>query len=77
MLIQIVHAIDGDDIFTKCGLGLKQCSGKNPCFLHNQFKSIRNDIKQMLMDNSIAFLARGLSEGNCRARNEIDQMLSE
>ena len=77
MLVQIVHAIDGDDIFTKCGLGLKQCSEKNPCCLHYQFKSIRKNIKQMLMENSVSFLARGLSEGNCTARNIVDQMLIE
>ena len=76
-LIQIVHAIDGDDVFTKCGLGLKQCSEKNPCCLHHQFKLIRNDIKEMLVNNSIAMLAQNLTDGNCAARTVVDQMLGE
>jgi Rrf2 family protein len=47
-LADIVTAIDGDHLFTGCGLGLKTCSEKNPCPLHDEFKVIRKRIHNML-----------------------------
>ena len=47
----IVREMDGDKLFTGCGLGLKECSEDHPCPIHNDFKHIRQDIKDML-DNS-------------------------
>ena len=47
-LIEVVKAIDGDNIFTGCGMGLQQCSEKYRCPLHNEFKAIRNDLTRML-----------------------------
>jgi Rrf2 family protein len=51
-LIDVVKAIDGDSLFTSCGIGLKECSEKNPCPLHDSFKGVRNDIKKMLEETS-------------------------
>jgi Rrf2 family protein len=62
-LLDIVHAIDGDAIFTACGLGLKQCSEKKPCPLHDHFKGIRNDLKAMLINTSIHELSIALKSG--------------
>ncbi len=61
-LIEIVSAIDGDGLFTACGLGLKECSEKNPCPLHESFKSVRTDIKKMLEKTSIHELANKLED---------------
>lgn len=47
-LADIVKAIDGDKLFTGCGLGLNMCSEKNPCPLHDEFKVIRKKIHNML-----------------------------
>lgn len=47
-LAEIVKAIDGDKLFTGCGLGLKVCSEKSPCPLHDEFKVIRKKVSQML-----------------------------
>lgn len=52
-LIDIVKAVDGEDLFLNCGLGLKQCSELNPCPLHNQFKAIRANITAMLSEKTI------------------------
>jgi Rrf2 family protein len=52
-LSDIVEAVDGKEIFVGCGLGLKQCSEKNPCPLHNEFKAIREQITIMLYSTSI------------------------
>jgi Rrf2 family protein len=47
-LADIVKAIDGDKIFSGCGLGLKECSEKKPCPIHSRFKEIRKEIYDML-----------------------------
>lgn len=47
-LADIVRAIDGDKIFSGCGLGLKSCSEKEPCPIHDKFRVIREDIRYML-----------------------------
>lgn len=62
-LSHIVSAIDGDTIYKGCGLGLKQCSEKRPCPVHDKFKTIRNDLKKMLESTNLLELALGLKEG--------------
>lgn len=52
-LSEVVEAVDGNSLFIGCGLGLKYCSEVNPCPLHNQFKAIRNQLHQMLLNTSI------------------------
>lgn len=52
-LSEIVEAVDGNGIFTGCGLGLKQCSEVNPCPLHHDFKAIRNQIHNLLQTTAI------------------------
>ncbi len=52
-LSDIVEAIDGNGLFYGCALGLKQCSEINPCPLHNQFKSIRDEIHLLLQQTAI------------------------
>lgn len=59
----IVHAIDGDDIYVGCGLGLKECNANQPCPLHDKFVDIRTDLKNMLENTSLYELATGLEVG--------------
>lgn len=47
-LADVVATIEGDGIFTRCGMGLSYCSEENPCPLHNEFKKVRNQITEML-----------------------------
>ena len=47
-LADVVKAIDGDKIFTGCGLGLKQCSASKPCPLHFEFIIVRKQTYAML-----------------------------
>ncbi|MBW8201285.1 MAG: Rrf2 family transcriptional regulator [Bacteroidota bacterium] len=62
-LSMIVHAIDGDDIYVGCGLGLKECNANQPCPLHDKFVDIRTDLKNMLENTSLYELATGLEVG--------------
>lgn len=62
-LSHVVLAIDGDSIYRLCGLGLKECSEKKPCPVHNSFKTIRDDLKKMLNSTSVYELSQGLKDG--------------
>ncbi len=55
-IIDIVLALEGDDLFKKCVLGLPSCSDKNPCPVHQNWSIIREQIKQMLSDRTLSEL---------------------
>lgn len=59
-IADIVRDIDGDKLFAGCGLGLKLCSEERPCPIHNDFKKIRNDIKEMLEQSKIEHFVEDL-----------------
>ncbi|MBW8684536.1 RrF2 family transcriptional regulator [Chitinophaga rhizophila] len=61
-LATIVKAVDGDSIFSGCGLGLKQCSDKHPCPLHHEFLKIRKDITDMLNKTRLGDLQEELDQ---------------
>lgn len=52
-LVDIVRVIDGDKLLENCVLGLSECSGANPCVVHNQFVQVRNKIKETLLSVDI------------------------
>lgn len=62
-LSQIVLAIDGDRVYKNCGLGMKDCSEKFPCPVHNQYKIVRNGLCQMLETTDLLQLCFGLKNG--------------
>ncbi len=62
-LSHIVHAIDGDNVFRGCGLGLSECSEKYPCPAHNKFKKVREELRRMLESTSVHELTLGLKKG--------------
>lgn len=63
-LAQIVKAIDGENIFTSCGLGLSHCSEDHPCPVHNQFKVIKTGLIAMLENTNLEELALGIKSGD-------------
>ncbi len=63
-VIDIVIAIDGDNIFKGCGLGLRECSEKEPCPLHHKFLAVRSGLTQLLTESTIGSLAHSLESGS-------------
>lgn len=63
-LAQIVTALDGNTVFTGCGLGLKNCSEIHPCPVHDKFKIIRNELATMLENTNLEELALGIKSGD-------------
>ena len=62
-LIDIVIAIDGDDLFQECVLGLPGCGTQEPCPLHNLWAATRGDIREMLEQNNLLDMAQKGKEG--------------
>ncbi len=61
---QIVLAIDGDKVYTRCSLGLHNCSEDHPCPFHSRFKPVRSDLKEIVEKTSLRDLTSGLVSGD-------------
>lgn len=59
-LFHIVEAIDGVDFTNKCVLGFPECSGKNPCAVHDHWAGLREGVYQMLVSRNIAEMAKDM-----------------
>lgn len=62
-IINIVNAIDGLQVFTSCGLGMKQCNANRPCPFHNEYEVLRTKMRDTFQDTTIRMLASKLDEG--------------
>jgi Rrf2 family protein len=62
-LSDVVKAIDGENLFVGCGMGLEFCSEQYPCPLHHEFKSIRNNLSEMLQKTTVGQFNDDLIKG--------------
>lgn len=63
-LSHIIDAIDGMDTLEKCGLGLKACDSKNPCAIHDQIKPLRENIIQVMFNNTLEDITESYKAGD-------------
>lgn len=63
-LYDIIHVMEGDACFYKCGFGLKDCSDENPCPLHEKYKVIRESFFEIVKTETIQSLSKRILEGN-------------
>lgn len=59
----ILEAMNEDEVLKKCVLGLKLCSETQPCPLHTQYKSIKQDLINLFETKTIQSLADEISAG--------------
>lgn len=59
-LADVVIAIDGDNLFKGCVLGLSECSEKKPCPMHFEFKRIRKELHTVLTRTKLGELQDNL-----------------
>ncbi|MCK9425333.1 MAG: Rrf2 family transcriptional regulator [Ignavibacteriaceae bacterium] len=52
-LLDIVLAIDGSEIFSKCVLGFPNCSSETPCPMHNTWSQLIDETFKMLNEETI------------------------
>jgi Rrf2 family iron-sulfur cluster assembly transcriptional regulator len=66
-LFHIVEAIDGAAFTHDCILGFPECSGKNPCAVHEQWGVMREEIHSMLVGKNIAQMASEMKKPEYRS----------
>lgn len=59
-IADIVKAIDGNKVFSGCGLGLDYCSESRPCPIHNEFKVVRDELSRVLNNAKISMFNENL-----------------
>lgn len=62
-IYDVIKIMDGDALFTNCGLGLHKCSSENPCPVHDDFKEVRNALLAMVQKYSFYDLAMKTTTG--------------
>jgi len=66
-LFHIVEAVDGVEFTRSCVLGFKECSGRNPCAVHDIWAALREGITIMLRKRNIGELARTMERTKYKA----------
>lgn len=61
-LFHIVEAIDGVELTSRCVMGFPECSGENPCAVHEQWAGLRDGIYKMLVNKHIAQMAKDMKK---------------
>lgn len=69
LLNSIVKAIDGDDVLHECTLGLKECSDKFPCPIHNDVKAYKDKLRDVMKEKTVQQLAKELAAGKTFLKN--------
>ncbi len=63
-VIRVLEALECDGFFHRCALGLKHCSDKRPCPMHEQFKFYREGLRALLSETTVQHLAAEIRAGN-------------
>lgn len=63
-LLNIIDAVDGLGFFENCGLGIAECSNDHPCPIHNDFKKVRDHLKNVFTNKRIYQLAEEITAKN-------------
>jgi len=61
---EIILVMEGNGLFTECGIGLKNCSDENPCPLHNQYVKIRDQLLVLVKYETIVSMAKKIQNGH-------------
>jgi len=70
-IFEIIKAIDGDKFFSSCAFGFDSCDSSNPCPMHNEFKIIRDNYTEMVLNVTIQSLAEKIDNGSARLNQNI------
>lgn len=70
-LYKIIHVMEGDGCFHRCGFGLKSCNNENPCPLHEQYKVVRDSFYDIVRKESIQSLSEKIKKGEAVLKRSI------
>ena len=68
-VMQIVNAIDGENVFRECVMGLHTCSDAHPCPMHHKVSETQDRMLQSFKETSIRSLAEELIAGSAFVTN--------
>ncbi len=66
LLTDLIQALEGEDFFDKCLLGLPGCGEKQPCPMHQFWKTIKTALKTEFATTSLADLGRNTRQNQFR-----------
>lgn len=62
-LLNVAEAIEGKNIFNRCGLGLYKCSKTHPCPIHFEYQEAREMAENIFRKKRISDLCDSLNKG--------------
>ncbi len=65
----VLEAVGEEGILTKCVLGLRECSEKKPCPMHNDYKAIKFQLIRLFETKTIQNLVEEIDKGNLFINN--------
>ncbi len=65
-LYEVVVALDGEDLFRECVLGLPGCGERQPCPMHREWAQQRDQLELLFRRATLAETARETREQNYR-----------
>ncbi|MCK6691117.1 MAG: Rrf2 family transcriptional regulator [Thermoanaerobaculia bacterium] len=65
-LTDLIKALEGDDFFDKCLLGLPGCGEAQPCPMHNFWKEIKDKLKSEFAHTTLADLGQAIRKQRFR-----------
>ncbi len=66
----ILLAMGEDDVLERCVLGLKKCSETQPCPMHEEYKSIKQQLIKLFVTKTIYQLAADIKDGVVFIKNK-------
>jgi Rrf2 family iron-sulfur cluster assembly transcriptional regulator len=66
----ILQAMGENEVLEKCVLGLKMCSEIQPCPMHAQYKSIKQQLIKLFVTKTIQQLAADIKDGEVFINNK-------
>lgn len=70
-LYKVIIVLEGDSCFIKCGFGLKNCSDKNPCPLHDRYIKVRGEFLKIAESETIQTISKKIADGKAFLKSAI------
>ena len=71
-LYEVIHVMEGDACFEKCGFGFKSCSDTNPCPLHERYVQVRESFLSLAREETIGSISRKILDGKASLNYGIE-----
>lgn len=62
-LYDVIHVMEGDGCFNRCGFGLKYCNETKPCPLHERYKVIKDEFLNIAKTETIQSISKKIEDG--------------